>query len=187
LSLPSALVPARSRPHGELIFQLGAERAAPGDVLEVRGDVGAGSTVEIVLISKSDGLRRSIATLTDYEEGHFQGFVTIPPEVTAGDYLVEATTESISMGAPLTVIGYPAGEGGERPDQAEPLLVPLPSDRPDAAFETSTAVRVGPGTTTATREAWPLPSIWIAVLVVLAAVALLTGLRLAAGLRPRIH
>jgi hypothetical protein len=171
--------------HGELIFQLGSERVAPGGVVEVRGDLGAGSTVEIVVISKADGTRRSIATLTDFEEGHFQDYVTIPADLPAGDYLVEAGTESIAVRAPLTVAGSAAGEGGERRDQDEPLLVPLPSGWAGYAFETPAAgVPLGP-VPAASRETWPIPPVVIAGLLLLGAIVLLGGLRLATRARTR--
>jgi hypothetical protein len=170
--------------HGELVFQLGAERAAPGDVVEVRGDLGAGSTVEIVLISTADGTRHSIATLTDFEEGHFQAYVTIPADQPAGDYLVEAGTESIAVRAPLTIAGFAAVEGGARPNQDEPLLAPLPSGWPGYALESPAAGDgLGPVVDGGGRDALPLPAIFIALLVVLAPLVLLGGLRLAARAR----
>ena len=170
--------------HGELVFQLGSERAAPGDVVEVRGDLGAGSTVEIVLISTADGTRRSIATLVDIEEGHFQAYVTIPPDQKAGDYLVEAGTESIAVRAPLTIAGSAAEAGGERPDQDEGLLAPLPSGWAGNAFATPvTGDGLGPAVDNGGRDALPLPPIVIALLVVIGMLALLGGLRLAGRAR----
>jgi hypothetical protein len=170
--------------HGELVFQLGSERAAPGDVVEVRGDLGAGSTVEIVLISTADGTRRSIATLVDFEEGHFQAYVTIPADQPAGDYLVEAGTESVAVRAPLTIAGSAAEQGGERPDQDEPLLAPLPSGWAGYALATpATADSAGPAVDKGRRDALPLPPIVIALLVVLGMLALLAGLRLAGRAR----
>jgi len=179
--IPGA-VPAAA--HGELVFQLGSERAAPGDVVEVRGDLGAGSTVEIVLISTVDGTRRSIATLVDFEEGHFQAYVTIPLDQPAGDYLVEAGTESIAVRAPLTIAGSAAEVGGERPDQDEGLLAPLPSGWAAYAFATPvTGDGPGPAVDKGGRDALPLPPIVIALLVVLGTLALLGGLRVAGRAR----
>ena len=175
-------VPAAA--HGELVFQLGSERAAPGDVVEVRGDLGAGTMVEIVLISTADGTRRSIATITDFEEGHFQAYVTIPVDQPAGSYLVEAGSESIAVRAPLTIAGSAAEQGGERPDQDEPLLAPLPSGWSGYAFATPVPdTGPGPAVDKGGREVWPLPPIVIAVLVVVGMLALLGGLRLAGRAR----
>jgi hypothetical protein len=170
--------------HGELVFQLGSERAAPGDVVEVRGDLGTGTTVEIVLISTADGTRRSIATLVDFEEGHFQAYVTIPTDQPAGDYLVEAGTESTAVRAPLTIAGSAAQAAGERPDQDEGLLAPLPSGWTGYAFASpATSNGPGPAVDKGGRDALPLPPIVIALLVVLGMLALLGGLRLAGRAR----
>jgi len=173
--------------HGELILQLGSERVAPGGVVEVRGDLGMGSTVQIVLISKADGSRRPIATLEDFEEGHFQQYVTIPPDVAAGDYLVEAGTDVVTVRAPLAIVGSAAVEGGDRPDQGEPLIVPNSSVGVGGALATQAAGAPLGGVVVGSpvREAWPLPPIGIAVVAVFAALALLAGLRLAG--RRRSH
>ena len=165
--------------HGELVFQLGAERAAPGDVVEVRGDIGAGDSVEIALISKADGARRSIATLTDVEEGHFQSYVTIPADLPAGDYLVEAGSESIAVRAPLAVVGFADLGGGEQRDQDETLLAPVPSNRAGYAVETPPAgAPIGP-VAAGGRESWAIPPVVIAGLLLLGAIGLLGALRLA--------
>jgi len=173
--------------HGELILQLGSERVAPGGVVEVRGDLGMGSTVQIVLISKADGSRRPIANLEDFEEGHFQEYVTIPPDVAAGDYLVEAGTDVVTVRAPLAIVGSAAVEGGDRPDQGEPLIVPNPTPGVGGALATQAAGAPLGGVVVGSpvREAWPLPPIGIAVVAVFAALALLAGLRLAG--RRRSH
>ena len=115
--------------HGELILQLGAERIQPGGAIEVRGDLGSGEQFEIALISKANGSRRWIATIPATEEGHFQSHVVVPADVPEGDYLVEASFDLAVVRAPLTVAGTPInpGEGGEGPDRADSLAVPLPS------------------------------------------------------------
>jgi hypothetical protein len=184
LGFPGAIPVAA---HGELILQLGSERVAPGGVVEVRGDLGMGNTVQIVLISKADGSRRLIATLADFEEGHFQQYVTIPPDVAAGDYLVEAGTDVVTVRAPLAIVGSAPVEGGDRPDQGEPLIVPNPTAGVGGALATQAAGAPLGGVVVGTpvREAWPLPPIGIAVVAVFAAIALLAGLRLAGRGRSR--
>jgi hypothetical protein len=174
------VTPTEANAHGEPAFQLGSERVAPGDVVEVRGDLGVGSSVAIVLINTADGTRRSIASLADFEEGHFQGYVTIPADLAAGDYLVEAGVDSVTLRAPLTVAGSPVGGGGERPDQDEPLIVPLPSGWSGYAFETPAAGSHPGPVTDGQRETLPLPPGLIAVLVVLGSIGLLGGMRRAA-------
>jgi hypothetical protein len=179
-----AAVPAAA--HGELVFQVGAERIQPGGTVEVRGDLGTGSTIDIVLISKIDGTRRPVATLTNVDEGHFQDFVTIPADVATGDYVVEAGTESIAARAPLTVAGSAVAEGGDGPDRGDGLLAPMPSGWSGySPASPATGVRSGPAVAiTGDIEGWPLPPLSIAVIVVIAVVGLLGGLRLATRARP---
>lgn len=177
----SGVVPVAA--HGELLFQVGPERVAPGGVIEVRGDFGAGDSVEIVMISKADEARRSIATVVDFEEGHFQSYVTVPADLPAGDYVVEAVSETITMRAQLRVAGVLILPGGERPDQDEALIGALPSGRTGSTVETP-AARIPTGAVPAIgHDAWPIPPVAIAALFVLGAVGLLGGLRLARRFR----
>jgi hypothetical protein len=170
--------------HGELVFQLGAERIQPGGSVEIRGDVGVGSSVEIVLIGKTDGSRRSLGTLADFEDGHFQGYVTIPADVAVGEYLLEAGTESIAVRAPLVVAGAAVVEGGDRPGQEEPLVAPMPSGLGGVAVATlQPGAPLGPAVGGGSRDFWPISPVLVAAILVIGAVALLVGLRLAG--RPR--
>jgi hypothetical protein len=114
--------------HGELIFQLGAERIQPGGSIEVRGDLGRGEAFAITLVSRIDGSRRVIATVPAIEEGHFQASVVIPSDVATGEYVVEASAEGTVIRAPLTIAGSPVGEaGGGLPGQDEGFAQPVPS------------------------------------------------------------
>ena len=170
--------------HGELIFQLGAERIQPGGSVEIRGDVGAGTSVEIVLIGKTDGSRRSLGTLADFEDGHFQGYVTIPADVAVGEYLLEAGTESIAVRAPLVVAGSAVIEGGERPGQDEPLVAPMPSGLGGVAVATlQPGTPFGPGVGGGTRASWPISPVLVAAILAIGAGALLVGLRVASRRR----
>lgn len=88
------------------------------------------------------------------------------------------------MRAPLTIAGSAAEVGGERPDQDEPLLAPLPSGWAGYAFATPvTGDGPGPAVDNGGRDALPRPPIVIALLVVLGTLALLGGLRLAGRAR----
>lgn len=170
--------------HGELIFQLGAERIEPGGSVEIRGDIGVGTSVEIVLIGKADGSRRSLGTLGDFEDGHFQGYVTIPADVAVGEYLLEAGTESIAVRAPLVVAGSAVVEGGDRPGQDEPFVAPMPSGLGQAAVATlQPGAPLGPAVGGGSRDAWPTSPVLVAAILVIGAVGLLVGLRLAARRR----
>jgi hypothetical protein len=178
----SAVGPAAA--HGELLFQVGPERVAPGGVIEVRGDFGAGDSVEIVMISRADDARRSIATVVDFEEGHFQSYLTVPVDLPAGDYVVEAVSETITMRAQLTVAGVAIAAGGERPNQDEALVGTLPSGGTGSTVETPAAgIPTGAVVPATGPDAWPIPPVVIAALFLLGAVGLLAGLRLAGRLR----
>ena len=117
--------------HGEDTLELGADRVLPGGSLEVRGDLGAGERFEVALISQVDGSRRTIATILAIEEGHFDTYVTIPPDAPSGAYLVEVTGQDVADAATarvrLAVVGSRLGEGGDRPDQAEGVTRPAGS------------------------------------------------------------
>lgn len=55
--------------------------------------------------------------------------ITLPAGLVAGSYTLEVVSDSITLGATLTVQGPPIEpdeDGGER-DEEDPLLVPLPS------------------------------------------------------------
>jgi hypothetical protein len=178
----SGVVPVAG--HGELLFEVGPERVAPGGVIEVRGDFGAGDSVEIVMISRGDEARRSIATVVDFEEGHFQSYLTVPADLPAGDYVVAAVSETITMRAQLRVAGVPILPGGERPDQDEALIGALPSGRTGSTVETPAAgIPTGAVVPAIGPDAWPIPPVVIAALFVLGAVGLLGGLRLARRFR----
>ncbi|MEO5939914.1 MAG: hypothetical protein ABIZ72_03190 [Candidatus Limnocylindrales bacterium] len=165
--------------HDDVLLQLSAERIQPGGTVEVRGDLGVGESFDIVLISEADGSRRVIASISATEEGHFQSFVVVPADVSAGDYLVEVAVDLTTVRAPLTVAGSPIdAAGGDGPEQEEGLVQPLPSGfgggRPASAAPVIDATE--PGSTGVDRS-----SIDEAVVIGLGgllAVTLLGGLRL---------
>jgi hypothetical protein len=115
--------------HGELFFQLGAERIQPGGQVEIRADLGAGDAFEVTLVAKADGGRRILGTIPATEEGHLQTYLMIPADVPAGDYLVELAYDLTVLRAPLTVAGAPIdpGEGGQQPGQDDGFGAPSPS------------------------------------------------------------
>jgi hypothetical protein len=111
--------------HGEETLELGADRVQPGGSVEVRGDLGAGERFEVALISQADGSRRTLATIQAIEEGHFDTYVTIPPDAPSGAYLVEVTAQDVADATtarvPFAIAGSRLGPDGDRPDQAEGL------------------------------------------------------------------
>lgn len=169
--------PVRAAAHGELILQLGAERIQPGGAIEVRGDLGMGERFQIALISKADGSRRPIATIPATEEGHFQSYVTVPADVTPGDYLVEASFDLVVVRAPLTVAGTPVEAGGEGLDQADGLLLPMPSGA--AAPAVSAPSAVAPGDTTGRVGRSPVDGLIVVMAAIVGAGLLVGGMRLA--------
>jgi hypothetical protein len=101
--------------HGQLILELGSERIQPGGLIEIRGDFGVGEVLEVALISKADGSRRLIATISAVEDGPFQSYVTLPADVPVGDYLLEVAVDLSVVRAPLTVAGSPEVDGLVQP------------------------------------------------------------------------
>ena len=88
------------------------------------------------------------------------------------------------MRAPLTISGSAAEAGGERPDQDEGLLAPLPSGWTGYAFASPIAGDgPGPAVDKGGRDVLPLPPLVIALLVGLGMLGLLGGLRLAGRAR----
>ena len=169
--------------HGQLILELGADRIQPGAAVEVRGDLGSGEQFEIALISKVDGSRRPIGIVPATDEGHFQSYVTVPADVTPGDYLVEASFDLLVVRAPLTVAGAPIEAGGEGPDQADGLVLPMPSTaRAPAASAPGGAVAPGdgvtPGGATGRVGRSPLDGVIVVAAAIAGAGLLLGGLRL---------
>jgi hypothetical protein len=159
--------------HGETILQLGAERIQPGGEVEVRGDLGAGDTFEVALISKADGSRRPIAAIPAVEEGHFQSWVTIPADLPAGDYLLEVSVDLSVARAPIAVVGSPLAAGGEEPDQGDGLAQPMPTVGPVAG---AASLPVGSSEAPTTRAAGsPIDAAAIAVAAAL--LAIVVGLR----------
>ena len=166
--------------HDDVLLQLSAERIQPGGTVEVRGDLGAGESFEVALIAQTDGSRRVIATIPAIEEGHFQAFVVVPANTSAGDYLVEVAVDLTAVRASLTIAGSPIGaEGGEGPEQEEGLVQPLPS-----GFGGREPASAAPGVeaTESNSARIDRPSFDGAVVIgaagILAAAALLGGLRL---------
>lgn len=122
-----AISVASTAAHDGVLLQLGAERIQPGGTVEVRGDLGAGEAFEVALITSADGSRRVIATISATEEGHFQSFVVVPADVSAGNYLLEVAVDLTVVRAPLTIAGSPIdAAGGEGPEQEEGLVQPVP-------------------------------------------------------------
>jgi hypothetical protein len=169
--------------HGQVTLQLGAERIEPGGSIEVRGDLGTGEVFEVALVAKADGSRRVIGTIPAIEEGHFQSYVTLPADVTAGDYLVEVAVDSTVARAPLTIAGVPILPGGEAPDRDEPLGAPIPSGLGPAADNDATVPGAG---APAGSERSPLEGVTVLSVALVLGIGLLALLRLA-GLRRSAH
>lgn len=174
--------------HGEIYFQVGAERVQPGAEVEVRGDLDAGEAFEITLVSKTDGARRVIATVPAFEEGHFQTYVVIPADTSTGEYLVEAAYDLTVVRAQLTVAG-PAIVAGQDQNVGEPehegFGAPSASGSGSGAGEFAAAPSAGLAATAASdagaapvrgrRDA--LEGLGIVAIAGVLAVALVGGLR----------
>ena len=170
--------PAQAAAHGQLILELGADRIQPGAAIEVRGDLGNGEQFEIALISKLDGSRRPIAIVPASDEGHFQSYVIVPADVTPGDYLVEASFDLLVVRAPLTVAGAPIEAGGEGPDRADGLILPMPSSA-GAPAASAPGAAVAPGDAAGPVGRAPVDGLIVIVAAIAGAGLLVRGLRLA--------
>jgi hypothetical protein len=179
----AALASTSAVAHGELFFQLGAERVQPGGTVEIRADLGAGEAFDVTLISKADGGRRFIATLPAAEEGHLQSFLTIPANVPAGDYLVEVAFDLTVLRTSLTVAGSPVGEDGQQPGQDDGLnpRVPLSSALPEPEPASSLQARASGPAVTGARS--PTDAIAVAAVAAGIAIGLVMVLRFTARRR----
>jgi hypothetical protein len=118
--------------HGdETVFVAEPAVVAPGDGLGVRADLLASGPIELSLIG-ADGTRIVVDVVQETEEGHFERFVTVPPDLSAGHWTLVATTEGAPIASTtLEVAGGAAGAdgGGQGPrDDDDGLLAPLASD-----------------------------------------------------------
>lgn len=147
---------------------LNVERLNPGGTLEVRG-VNIAPEQPITLSLIGSGAEFALGTAVGDIHGDFVVGVRVPAEALTGAYTVRAFgSNRVIVGAPLTLLGSAAEEGGEQRDQDEPLLAPMPRAQPAAPV-----VAASPAVAAAPQEGQL--RLWLAVvLVAFAAVAGLT-------------
>jgi hypothetical protein len=117
---------------GDPRLELAAERMRPGAVLEVRG-INIAPELPVTLTLVGSGGEFALGTALGDEHGDFIFAVSLPAEAIAGAYTVRAFgANRVMASAALELVGAPVapdGEGGQRAED-EPLLAPLPQQRP---------------------------------------------------------
>lgn len=146
-----ALVPMVAAHGGKATLQLAVGQVNPGGTLDVRGDLLGEGHVEMRLVAIAGGASILIGTAEADAEGHFQAFLTVPSDLPAGSYAVQALAGIDKASAPIVIAG-PAlsdGEQGQQPGQEEGLVAPVatapPIDRqPLERLATATTVPASP-------------------------------------------
>jgi len=102
--------------------------ARPGATVVVRGDdLGPDASVQLAIVGSAASW--FLGSFAADGEGHMEVAVLVPAALPAGTYRLEAHIGGRSVATFLVLDGEPIGaEAPEGPDQADPLLVPLPAD-----------------------------------------------------------
>ena len=177
--LPAPLAQAHNGPPR---IELGAERAAPGVAIEVRG-VNIAPVQPVTLTLVGGGQEFGFGAVVGDEHGDFIQIVTIPREALAGVYTLRAFgLNRVMVAAPLTIIGRADDEESEQRGEEEPLLAPLPRARPASAAGAGTAAVA---TAAAPQEGqitlWP--AVVLAALTAAAGLAIMARRRAASALK----
>jgi hypothetical protein len=112
----------------------------PGGTVELRGDnLGSDEAVSIVLVA--DGREIALVSATTDGEGHLTVFVTVPADLPAARYMLEARTQGgYSARGSLELAGAPIveGQGGGDPYERGPIGT-VPAVQPPAGGDTTPA------------------------------------------------
>jgi hypothetical protein len=181
VGLPTPFAQAHN---GPARVELGAERAAPGVAIEVRGvNIAPEQAVTLTLVG--GGQEFGFGTVVGDEHGDFTQIVTIPREALAGAYTLRAFgVNRVMVAAPLTIIGQADDEEGEQREEEEPLLAPMPRPQPAAPAVVSSAAGPPPAPgTTQVRQFTPWLAIVLAALAAVAGLVILVRRRAAGALK----
>jgi hypothetical protein len=115
---------------GDTFFIAEPSVVSPGGAVGVRADLLTSGPVRLSLAS-TDGTRVEAGIIEQTEDGHFEVFLEIPPDLPTGHWTLLAEADGIAIASTtIEVAGAPVGEevGGQGPrDEDDPLLVALPS------------------------------------------------------------
>jgi hypothetical protein len=163
--------------------ELNNQQSSSGAELEIRG-VNIAPEQPITLTLIGSGAEFSLGTAIGDEHGDFVIGVRLPAEALAGAYTVRAFgANRVVVAAPLTLVGSANVEGGERRDQSELMLEPIPHAQPAAPLVAAMpAVAAAPATPQQPQIAlWP--AIVLAALVAAAGLAIVARRRAASALK----
>src|SRR5262245_12939440 len=124
-------IPAVALAHdGSAQLELNHQQTSSGAELEIRGvNIAPEQPVVLALVGASN--EYPLGTAIGDEHGDFVIGVRLPAEALAGAYIVRAFgANHVIVAAPLTLVGSTNEEGGERRDQSELMLAPIPQSQP---------------------------------------------------------
>ena len=181
-------IPGAALAHdGRARLELNREQTSSGAELEIRGvNIAPEQPVTLALIGAGD--EYPLGTAIGDAHGDFVIGVRLPAEALAGAYTVRAFgANRVVVAAPLTLVGSANEEGGERRDQSELMLAPMPRAQPAAPAPMPPAQPAAPvvaaAPTVAVAAAPPESRIALWSAVVLAALTAVAGLAIMARLR----
>jgi hypothetical protein len=158
-------------------LELNRQQTSSGAELEIRG-VNIAPEQPITLALVGADTEYPLGTVIGDEHGDFVIGVRLPAEALAGAYTVRAFgANRVVVAAPLTLVGS-ADEGGERRDQSELMLAPMPQSQPVQPAQPQQSQPAQPAQTAAPAISPPASTttpLWYGL-------AALVALMLAAGL-----
>ena len=161
-------IPGAALAHdGPARIELNRQQASSGAELEIRGvNIAPEQPITLALVRAGD--EYPLGTAIGDVHGDFVIGVRLPAEALAGAYTVRAFgANRVVVAAPLTLVGSADEEGGERRDQSELMLAPMPRAQPASpVVAASPAVAVAPQESQITL--WPA----IALMALVAAAGL---------------
>src|SRR4051812_9770162 len=111
---------------GAARIELNRQQTSSGAELEIRG-VNIAPELPITLALIGAGDEYPLGTAIGDAHGDFVIGVRLPAEALAGAYTVRAFgANRVVVAAPLTLVGSADEEGGERRDQSDLMLAPIP-------------------------------------------------------------
>jgi hypothetical protein len=124
-------IPGAALAHdGPARIELNRQQTSSGAELEIRGvNIAPEQPITLALVGAGD--EYPLGTAIGDVHGDFVIGVRLPAEALAGAYTVRAFgANRVVVAAPLTLVGSADEEGGERRDQSELMLEPMPRVQP---------------------------------------------------------
>ena len=124
-------IPGAALAHdGPARIELNRQQTSSGAELEIRGvNIAPEQPITLALVGAGDEYQ--LGTAIGDVHGDFVIGVRLPAEALVGAYTVRAVgANRVVVVAPLTLVGSANDEGGERRDQSELMLAPIPQSQP---------------------------------------------------------